>query len=58
MLVDSGYWGGLVDWLRDRMLAEGNISPADVSTLAVCDDPDRVLEIVEDVEHRRPRRAA
>jgi uncharacterized protein (TIGR00730 family) len=58
VLVDSGYWGGLVDWLRDRMLAEGNVSPGDVSTLAVCDDLDRVIEIVEDVEHRRPRRAA
>ena len=58
VLVDSRYWGGLVDWLRDPMLAEGNVSPADVSTLAVCDDLDRVVEIVEDVEHRRPRRAA
>ena len=58
VLVDSGYWGGLVDWLRSTMLAEGYIGPGDVESLAVCDDADRVIEIVEDVEHRRPRRAA
>jgi hypothetical protein len=39
-------------------VAEGYISPEDVDTLAVCDDFDRVIEIVEAVEHRRPRRAA
>jgi uncharacterized protein (TIGR00730 family) len=58
VLVGSDYWSGLVSWLRERMLADGYISPPDVDALAVCDDFDRVIEIVEDVEHRRPRRAA
>ena len=58
VLMGSRYWSGLVDWLHDFVQAEGNISPEDVSTLAVCDDPARVLEILEDVEHRRPRAAA
>jgi uncharacterized protein (TIGR00730 family) len=58
VLVDSTYWGGLADWLRDRMLADGYIRADDVESLAVCDDDDRVLELVEAVEHRRPRRRA
>src|SRR5215210_3810858 len=58
VLLDSGYWHGLVDWLRARMLGDGYISPDDVDTLRVCDDLNRVIDIVEDVEHRRPRRAA
>ena len=58
VLVDSDYWRGLVDWLRDPMLADGKIAEADVDAIAVCDDSERVIEIVEDVEHRRPRRAA
>ena len=58
VLVDSGYWSGLTGWLREQMLGEGYIAPEDIDALAVCDDLDRVLEIVEDVEHRRPRRAA
>jgi uncharacterized protein (TIGR00730 family) len=58
VLVGSTYWSGLVNWLRDSVQAEANIGPDDVSTLAVCDDSARVLEILEDVEHRRPRAAA
>ncbi|MEA2311795.1 MAG: hypothetical protein QOE28_1763 [Solirubrobacteraceae bacterium] len=58
VLVDSGYWGGLVEWIHGSMLDDGYISPEDIETLTVCDDFDRVIEIVEDVEHRRPRRAA
>jgi len=58
VLVDSGYWGGLVGWLRDTMLADGYIGSGDVDSLAVCDEYDDVLEIVEAVEHRRPRRRA
>jgi uncharacterized protein (TIGR00730 family) len=58
VLVDSDYWGGLVTWLRDSMLGDRYVSPDDLDAIAVCDDLDRVIEIVEDVEHRRPRRAA
>jgi uncharacterized protein (TIGR00730 family) len=58
VLVDAGYWGGLVSWLRSAMLAEGYIAESDLEAIAVCDDLDRVVELVEDVEHRRPRRAA
>jgi uncharacterized protein (TIGR00730 family) len=58
VLVDSDYWSGLAAWLRDAMLADRYIGEDDLEAVAVCDDLDRVIEIVEDVEHRRPRRAA
>jgi len=58
VLVGSSYWNGLVDFMREKMLVEGYIGEKDIEALAVCDDFDRVVEIVEDVEHRRPRRAA
>ena len=58
VLVGSDYWTGLTDWLRDSMLADRYIGRPDLDAIAVCDDLDRVIEIVEDVEHRRPRRAA
>ena len=56
VLMGSDYWGGLVAWLRDTMLADGNIAPEDVSSLALCDDMAPVLELLDAVEHRRPRR--
>jgi uncharacterized protein (TIGR00730 family) len=57
VLMGSDYWGGLVGWLRDSVLPEGNIAPVDVTTLAVCDDVGPVLELLDGVEHRRPRAA-
>jgi uncharacterized protein (TIGR00730 family) len=56
VLVNSRYWAGLVDWLKDGPLREGKIVADDVERLQVVDDPADVLAIVEDVEHRRPRR--
>jgi uncharacterized protein (TIGR00730 family) len=57
VLVGTDYWGGLLDWLRDPVMRDGNIGPADVKALALCDDAADVLEILEDVDHRRPRAA-
>jgi uncharacterized protein (TIGR00730 family) len=57
VLIGSDYWAGLLDWLRDSVLAAGNIGLADVTTLKVCDHVKPVLELLEDVEHRRPRAA-
>jgi uncharacterized protein (TIGR00730 family) len=58
VLVGSDYWSGLVTWLRESMLGDRYVAPDDLDAIAVCDDLERVIEIVEDVEHRRPRRAA
>jgi uncharacterized protein (TIGR00730 family) len=57
ILMDRAFWSGLIDWLTDPVLAEGNISPEDVSALHLCDHTREVLEILEDVDHRRPRAA-
>nr|MBA3358970.1 LOG family protein [Thermoleophilaceae bacterium] len=56
VLYGRDYWRGLTDWLRDPMQAEGMVSPGDVDLLELTDNPERVLEMVRDVEHRRPRR--
>jgi uncharacterized protein (TIGR00730 family) len=55
VLMDSGYWNGLVDWLRETMLADGYIAPADITALRVCDHVEPVLAALDEVEHRRPR---
>lgn len=43
VLFGSAYWGGLVDWLRDSMLADGKIAAADVDMLHVTDDIDEAV---------------
>ena len=55
ILFGTDYWAGLVEWLRDPVQAEGKVSADDVDLIEVTDDPERVLELVRGVEHRRPR---
>jgi hypothetical protein len=43
VLMGTDYWRGLVDWLRDRMCAEGKISPENLDLLCVTDDVDEAV---------------
>jgi uncharacterized protein (TIGR00730 family) len=53
VLMGTTYWGGLLDWLRDTMLAEGYLSPEDIDLLHVTDDVDEVVAII-DAAHQQP----
>ncbi|MGI8750051.1 MAG: TIGR00730 family Rossman fold protein [Thermoleophilaceae bacterium] len=55
VLFGGRYWSGLVDWLRDSMLAEGKISAQDVDMLEVTDDLDRVVELMRTVPAQGPK---
>jgi uncharacterized protein (TIGR00730 family) len=46
VLVGSDYWSGLVDWIRERLLEGGKISPDDMDLFTVCDDPKDVVSAV------------
>jgi uncharacterized protein (TIGR00730 family) len=45
ILVGTEFWGDLVDWLRDRLLAAGTISESDLDLVRVTDSPDEVVEV-------------
>ena len=53
ILVDSAFWKGLIDWLRDSMLANGLISAADLDLIRVIDDPQQVVEAIFDFYQAR-----
>ena len=55
VLFDTDYWGGLVDWIRERLLAEGKISSQDVDLLCVTDDPVEVRDRLMSAAHRQAR---
>jgi uncharacterized protein (TIGR00730 family) len=46
VLYDSSYWRGLLDWIRDTLLGEGKISPADIDLLILADSPQEACEII------------
>jgi uncharacterized protein (TIGR00730 family) len=47
VLVGSGYWNGLLGWLKETMLAEGNIGPEELELFHVADDPAEILKIIK-----------
>jgi uncharacterized protein (TIGR00730 family) len=48
VLLDSGYWDGLLDWLRDPVLETGKIAPPDLELVHTTDDPEAAARIVID----------
>ncbi len=46
VLVDTDYWGELLQWLRDEVLADGLISPGDIDLLFATDDPKEAVDLV------------
>jgi len=65
ILVGDGEWRGLVEWLRERALAEGHIDARDLDVLHLVEDPSQICAIVDAAQerqlasgHRRVRRGA
>jgi len=55
VLMGSDYWRGLLDWLRDTVLAERKIHAVDLDLLQVTDDVDQAVKIMtEAARHRGP----
>ena len=46
VLIGTDFWGGLADWMRERVLAEGNVDPDDLGLLEVTDDLELMVERV------------
>ncbi|MCL5244637.1 TIGR00730 family Rossman fold protein [Cellulophaga sp. 20_2_10] len=47
ILVGSTFWSGLMDWVKDTMLSEGNISAKDLDLIKIADTADEVVEIID-----------
>jgi uncharacterized protein (TIGR00730 family) len=47
ILVGSDFWGGLVDWIKERMLVEGYIGEDDLLYFQVMDDPAEVVKYIK-----------
>jgi uncharacterized protein (TIGR00730 family) len=48
VLFESSYWSPLLDWVRERLLPQGMVSPGDLELLMVTDEPaDAVRRVLE-----------
>jgi uncharacterized protein (TIGR00730 family) len=53
ILVDSEYWKGLLEWLKNTLLEQGFIAEEDMRLLRVCDSADEVVEAVHKWQHKK-----
>ncbi len=46
ILVGNGFWDGLVDWFRDRLVTEGMIKPEDMGLIQIIEEPEAVVAAI------------
>ena len=46
ILVGRAFWQGLVDWIRDTLVAEHMIGPKDIELMQVIDEPAEIVEAI------------
>ena len=52
ILFGRDYWGGMLQWLRDKVLAANNIIAEDIDSIHVVDEPEAVRDIVVEFHDR------
>ena len=54
VLMGADYWGGLIRWVREKMLdGYGYISPEDLDVFTVEDDPKAAVKIITDFRDKQ-----
>lgn len=48
VLMNSKYWSGLLDWMRENLLKEKKISPEDFDIFKVCDCPEEAANHISE----------
>ncbi|GAA2506473.1 TIGR00730 family Rossman fold protein [Winogradskya humida] len=50
ILMGTEYWGGLVDWIKQRLLAEGKVSPDDMELIMLTDDVEEAVQYIVEAD--------
>lgn len=53
ILMGAEFWSGLIDWMRNTLLAQGMIAEADLDLMRVIDEPAEVVEAIFDFYQSR-----
>jgi hypothetical protein len=46
ILVHEPFWHGLLEWMRERLAAEGMIDILELDLLQVCNEPQEVVDTI------------
>ena len=48
ILMDSRFWDGIIQWMKDIQLAQGLISKNDFDYIKIVDEPEEVIKIIKE----------
>ncbi len=54
ILVGSAFWGGMIEWFKERLVGEGMINPEDMELIQLIDEPAKVVEAIFKHYEARP----
>ncbi|WP_371413219.1 TIGR00730 family Rossman fold protein [Dechloromonas sp. HYN0024] len=54
ILVCSEFWGGMIDWFRERLVSEGMVDAEDMNLIQLIDEPEKVVEAIFKHYEARP----
>jgi hypothetical protein len=54
ILVSSDFWGGMIDWFKDRLVGEGMVDAEDINLIQLIDEPEKVVEAIFKHYEARP----
>jgi uncharacterized protein (TIGR00730 family) len=54
ILVCSEFWGGMIGWFKDRLVAEGMVDAEDMNLIQLIDEPEKVVEAIFKHYEARP----
>ncbi len=49
IMVGTEYWGGLLEWIHNQLLAHSLVSPKDMDIIKVLDDPEEIVGTVRQI---------
>jgi predicted Rossmann-fold nucleotide-binding protein len=52
ILLGKDFWQGLIDWMKEKQLKGGLVSPGDFDWIAVVDTPEEAVKIIKE-EHAK-----
>jgi uncharacterized protein (TIGR00730 family) len=53
ILVGGDFWKGLIEWMRDKLVGEGLISPGDMDLMTLIDEPEAIVAAIFDYYESR-----
>jgi len=55
ILVNSKFWGGLVEWFKTALLEEKLINPGDLDLIQIIDEPEQIVDAIFKVHENRDK---